>query len=115
MNLICRECGKTQELNFSIDVNEELSSRNLCWDCSWWLYAVPAVDKIYGTKRFTFENKHYLINHPIAKEIANKKYIITFPSGATIETNKITCFGEVPEHLRYRYPNNAVLTEVDLA
>lgn len=110
MNLTCQECGKIQELNFQPDTNEDLASHNLCWTCNFWKYTVLEQSK--GLTTFTFENKHYALFPNIPKEITNKKYKIIFSPSHIEQTNKIKCFGEVPERFRPMYPNNAVLEEI---
>jgi hypothetical protein len=116
-SITCKECGKEQNLVYSIEINSELVNREECHSCNHFLSILRKRDQ---SDCFRINGIHYMA---IAEQKQTTKAyrgfggrlfkIIPLDGRPAFISDNVWCQGEIPSHLRDRMPDNATFGKID--
>jgi hypothetical protein len=115
----CIECSKTIMFRYNEDMNEQLRTTSLCFNCHFWteklnyrgdhaVVRANGVHYMYDTKKpwNTDTNKF----RGYGGAIFEIRYFLADENQPPVTTNDLWCQGDIPEHFRSRLPDNATIT-----
>lgn len=104
----CSCCGAVETLQFNDNVNQKLTTKQLCYQCNYWDEKIPN-----GKEKNTVINgRFYFVGNKPKGSIGNgfggRKFVIQyFDSDEIITTYDLWNGSVVPEHFRSKIPNTA--------
>lgn len=108
----CRLCGQPIE-NHYIN-SEEMQEKQLCFSCNFW--DNQRLTDLKGDKYSwcVCNGIHYRLGDEDSKAtffrgFGGKRVLIKWNDGTTKESTNLWCQGNIPEHLRKYFPDNATL------
>lgn len=115
----CRLCGGEVRQSYYQDVQTEMNSRQLCFDCNFWQEKAdcandPASVRINGVQYFI--GKEVLPTDPDKwwRGFGGRRFVVAFSDGRVVETTNLWCSGDIPEHFREKLPDNACFADRNL-
>lgn len=94
--MTCKECESEEEVLYPI---------GLCYECYFWTDLFK-----HSPNNVVIDGKCYHIDpneKAKHKGFGGRKFKIRFLDGTLVETTNLWLNGEIPEHFRERFPNNA--------
>ena len=107
MIIICRECGKREDVSrWGDSIENDLVEKQLCFYCDFWIEKINIKDKPNVAR---INNNHYVIepNNAFFKGYGGQEFTIKFNDGKIVTTHNLWYQGKIPEIFRDRLPNNA--------
>ena len=112
-NIVCKECGKNEELHWIKECNERLEKRKLCFSCDHW-YSLYLKRNSKSVARIG--GKHFIISNdndtsPF-RGFGGMQFKITFKDGRKVTTSNLWHQGDIPGLWRERLPDNATSDKI---
>lgn len=103
----CPTCG--EELGKFISDERSMKEHGECFECSLWRERLPLVGK---SNTAIIDGTFYTIgpedNTPLeCRGFGGDKFVIRFKDGRTVTTTNLWCGGDISEHWKPQFPNNA--------
>lgn len=103
----CRECGRLFTTNYSEPSKRQMLAAHVCFSCNHWLGFVG------NRKGIRVHGRHYMDGGNTTGE--NKQwngfggdiFKVCMADGKKFQTNNMWHQGTIPEHFKYRLPDNA--------
>lgn len=109
----CKLCGKPsdpQEYENS-RIREIMEEQNVCFNCALWLWhhELDQNDPNRQGRVAIIDGTHWLIGDGkgFVKGCCGTEQRIRFKDGREVVTDDLWCQGDIPEHFRHLFPDNA--------
>ena len=105
----CKICGKEENISmFYPDTQKKLRKNGLCFSCQLWQERLPLVNNpevaiIDGTF-YTIGDEN---DSSQFRGFGGDKFVIHFKDGREVTTTNLWCGGDISEHWKPKFPNNA--------
>jgi len=114
--ITCCKCGMEDVNCFVEPVHTNMVKHRLCYNCLFWMEMIDK-DKTRPEKVVIAEGHHYLIEpDPPAgyrgfTGFGGAKFVIQFKDGRRVESRNVWHQGDIPQHFREHFPDNAEFVE----
>lgn len=102
----CTECGKTEALRWTEEMNAELRERQMCFTDAYWARMSDVSQRVV-----TYDFQHFVIgdegSRSYMRGFGGRRFRVTFHDGEVVWTTNLWGQGQVPEHWRDRFEPNA--------
>lgn len=110
----CKFCNKPSEPErYNLDrIREIMEEQDVCFHCAYWLmqHELDESHTKAGLRRgVVIGGTHYTLGDgkSFFKGFAGRRWTIRFTDGETVTTDDLWHQGEIPDHLRHLFPDNA--------
>lgn len=112
---ICKLCLKPSEPEKYIKyrIRELMEEKQLCFNCAFWMMKWEQDTQERPQHTVVIINGMHYVVHPefttngFMKGFGGAHFKIKFHNGTEVETTNLWCQGEIPDHLKHLFPDNA--------
>lgn len=112
---ICRLCLKPSNPEGYIKnrIREIMEEKQFCFNCAFWIWQWELDTQSRPQHQVVITNgMHYIIGpestmNGFMKGFGGAYFKIKFHDGTEVETTNLWCQGEIPNHLKHLFPDNA--------
>lgn len=116
MNIKCRICGEDYDPSHSM-LEKEMEEHQMCFSCNFWRDMLKKDSKCLPHRVAIIDGSHYIIapedDPDPFRGFGGDRFEILFKDGYRVITTNLWYQGEISEHWKEKFPDNAQFVDHD--